>query len=143
MSKEGSHGEGPPQSPDYVVGYGRPPVQHRFQLGQSGNKKGRPKRRPPTAREIEDKLLFDRRSVRSGDKLLNMTTFELLLRKQIELASKGNMRALRDILAAVKKEEGRLSKYPSNLKEMSDKDLGLLRDRIIEYQRAHGGLRSG
>lgn len=29
--------------PDYDVGYGKPPKSHRFQAGQSGNPKGRPK----------------------------------------------------------------------------------------------------
>lgn len=28
---------------DYEVGYGRPPEQHRFKRGQSGNPRGRPK----------------------------------------------------------------------------------------------------
>src|SRR5436309_11754158 len=34
----------PPETPpDYVVGYGRPPLHTRFQKGKSGNPKGRPR----------------------------------------------------------------------------------------------------
>jgi hypothetical protein len=31
------------QPRDYAVGYGRPPVETRFQKGQSGNPEGRPR----------------------------------------------------------------------------------------------------
>ena len=33
----------PPGPRDYEVGYGKPPKEHRFKKGQSGNPRGRPK----------------------------------------------------------------------------------------------------
>ena len=39
--------EPPAGGPDYAVGHRRPPVQHRFRPGVSGNPMGRPRRRPP------------------------------------------------------------------------------------------------
>jgi len=33
----------PSSSPNYDIGYGKPPANHRFKKGQSGNPKGRPK----------------------------------------------------------------------------------------------------
>jgi hypothetical protein len=32
-----------PGSADYEVGYGRPPKEHQFKKGESGNRRGRPK----------------------------------------------------------------------------------------------------
>lgn len=41
--KEAADGKAPDETGPYAVGYGRPPKHTRFQKGQSGNKKGRPK----------------------------------------------------------------------------------------------------
>ena len=41
--------ESPKTSGDYEVGYGRPPVQSRFQPGQSGNPAGKRKGQPTVA----------------------------------------------------------------------------------------------
>jgi hypothetical protein len=62
------HRKNPPTSPSGYgdggnVGYGRPPVQHRFKPGQSGNPKGRPKGRKNEATIwIESALKGDSRS---------------------------------------------------------------------------------
>jgi Family of unknown function (DUF5681) len=40
--------------PGYVIGYGRPPVHHRFKQGQSGNPKGRPKGRCNVKSELRE-----------------------------------------------------------------------------------------
>ena len=47
MAKKPSGGSGDSKDPTipYEVGYGRPPIESRFQPGQSGNPKGRQKRK--------------------------------------------------------------------------------------------------
>lgn len=51
--KKAGEGEGSSAaSPDYKVGYGQPPKHSQFRKGQSGNPRGRPKRRQAEATDI-------------------------------------------------------------------------------------------
>jgi hypothetical protein len=80
----------------FGVGYGRPPEHTRFKKGQSGNPKGRPKRQDaglsgsPILRELilkENERLV---TIREGDELGHMSTFELTLRAETKSAVSGN-----------------------------------------------------
>jgi hypothetical protein len=42
------------QNGTYAVGYGRPPVAHRFTPGEFGNRRGRPRRSQPNAAVFEE-----------------------------------------------------------------------------------------
>ena len=68
---------GPQASPcaSYAVGYRRPPKQHQFRSGQSGNRKGRPKGAKNTATLLRE--ILDRRiEVQNGDTLRKITVRE-------------------------------------------------------------------
>ena len=55
----------------YTIGYGKPPEHSRFQKGQSGNKKGRPKgARNLKTETIEE--LSETVTVRIGDRLVRV-----------------------------------------------------------------------
>jgi hypothetical protein len=64
------------------VGYGKPPVQHRFQPGKSGNPRGRPKTSSDLGR-LAAKELSRKRSVVVNGKHISARTDELLIRKLI------------------------------------------------------------
>lgn len=86
-----------PPDQDYEVGYGKPPLQTRFQPGRSGNPKGRPKRAKGLSTIVRS-TLTEKVKVRtvSGEK--RISRIEAALHKTVELAMKGNANALANLL---------------------------------------------
>jgi hypothetical protein len=88
----------------YAVGYGKPPAEHRFPKGQSGNPLGRP--RKPKALEGPDPLAVTAQAaiklllkeayrqvrVREGDRTIEMPVIQAVLRRMgVEGATRSNV----------------------------------------------------
>jgi Family of unknown function (DUF5681) len=89
-------------SASYEVGYRKPPRYTQFQKGQSGNPGGRP-RRP--ARRLEELALYEAYRttiVMEDDHAMPMPAIQAVLRRQLESATSGNVRAQRDILTMIR-----------------------------------------
>jgi hypothetical protein len=85
-------GSGSSSGASYRVGYGRPPKAHRFQPGESGNRKGRPKGSKNTVtllREILDRKI----EVRSGSTVRKISVREAMLTRFTESALKGDTKS--------------------------------------------------
>jgi hypothetical protein len=82
-----------PGSPTtYSVGYSRPPREHRFKPGQSGNPKGRPKGKKNTATVLRE--ILDRKvEMRIGGILRKVCMREAMLMRFAEAALKGDTKA--------------------------------------------------
>jgi hypothetical protein len=74
------------------VGYGRPPREHQFKPGQSGNKRGRPKGSKNEATIIGD-LLDQRIAIRQNGNVKKVTLLEAIFLKAAEEAIKGNLKS--------------------------------------------------
>jgi hypothetical protein len=82
-----------PRAPaTYSVGYSKPPREHRFKPGQSGNPKGRPKGTKNTATVLRE--ILDRKvEMRIGGILRKVSLREAMLMRFAEAALKGDTKA--------------------------------------------------
>jgi len=76
----------------YDVGYGRPPQEHQFKPGRSGNLKGRP-RGAKNEETILNNLLNRKIDIREGGRTRKISVLEAMLLKFAEEALKGNPKA--------------------------------------------------
>jgi hypothetical protein len=81
----------------YAVGYGKPPVATRFKPGQSGNSKGRPKAAKGLGTIVRD-TMTQKVAVRTPSGEKRISRIEAALHKTVELAMKGNPRALGQLI---------------------------------------------
>jgi hypothetical protein len=85
-------GTPPDREGGYATGYARPPKEHQFQPGQSGNRKGRPKGTKNTAtllREILDRKI----EIRRGNTIRKISVREAMLTRFAESALKGDTKS--------------------------------------------------
>ena len=96
-----------------VVGYGNPPMETRFQKGQSGNPNGRPKKtadkeQPWHLLPSQNKVLSESKrqiKVREGSQTTEMEVSSALIRSQIATALKGSAFAQKCALDRIEKSE--------------------------------------
>ena len=92
MSRRKQTGPGEGRGKRTDVGYGRPPPEHQFKPGQSGNKRGRPKGSKNEATIIR-KILDRKIPIRDNGKARKITVLEGILTKAADDALKGKDRA--------------------------------------------------
>lgn len=82
----------------YEVGWGRPPAASRFQPGQSGNPKGRPKGSKNLATVYHDNLM-QKVEIRERGKVRKITAMEAIIKRHVAEALRGNLKAIEFVLA--------------------------------------------
>ena len=90
---------------DYVVGYGRPPVQHQWKKGESGNSRGRKKKAASVGDTLKAKLRA-RIVVGESGRRRTMSMQDLILEQLIRDAAKGEPRARVLLFSLIDRYEG-------------------------------------
>lgn len=120
----------------YQVGYGRPPAASRFQPGQSGNPKGRPKGArniSSTARDALERAI----NVKEKGKWRKTTVRKAAFHRLAEKAAAGDVKALQCLLSLESVE--RLPRTEDgDMQPLSARDLELLQ-RYFDRRRSEEG----
>jgi|SRR5580692_7549446 hypothetical protein len=102
--------DGPPSSDGeparYEVGYGRPPRDHQFKSGKSGNARGRPKGAKSEATILKT-LLYRKIEIREGGRVRKVTVYEAIYLRCVEDALKGNVKTANFVLGRLAAGSGR------------------------------------
>lgn len=126
--------KGPAPRDDYEVGYGRPPRQHRFKPGVSGNPRGRPR----GARSVEtilDEQLAEKVPVKKGGKVRRLSKMELIVTQQVNKAVAGDSKAFDRVMKFLN---------DKNKADAAEVDQGVIHDEIetledlIRLRRSYG-----
>jgi hypothetical protein len=115
------------KSPGYEVGFGKPPAARRFQRGQSGNPKGRPKgtRNAGTVimRALEAKVVMNESGRRR-----EVTKFEAAVTQVANKAAGGDLRALNLITALMRSAEESVQQEAATTTRLQDVDQRVLQN---------------
>lgn len=121
---------------DYENGYGKPPVEHRFPPGRSGNPKGRPKGRK-NLRTVMETVITETVPVNDGGRRRNMQTLEVVVRQIFKRAMAGDPKAI-ELLLKIAGILGLLGTNEEHPKESPLEDPG-----IIDAIWRHVGMQNG
>lgn len=102
---------------DYNIGYRKPPLWNRFQPGQSGNPKGRPKK-TTVERTILDKILKEMNQtvkILENGKKIKVTKFDAMVKRVMANALQGDVKSIGLLLKIVPQLEAIQESIPQRI----------------------------
>ncbi len=127
-------------SGDHKVGYCNPPKHSRFQKGQSGNPKGRP-RGSRSLSAIAGRELERIVQTNSGQRGEKMKTAEAIIRAHMIKAIKGDVRSAEFIMKLLAYNDNDAAEAIDGVPALPDDDQKILDDYVARQKRLGSGQR--
>jgi hypothetical protein len=134
-SNAGTGDAGAHQRGDYQVGYGRPPAEHRFKPGNRANPKGRGKK-TRNHKVLMRELLFEPVTVNEGGEVKQMPALEVVLKKLLAQALKGDHRSALTIIGLAQREGLLTPEEEEAVEALSDNDMAIVLDAMQRLNNA-------
>ena len=118
---------------EYEVGYKRPPREHQFKPGQSGNPKGRPKKNKSFSEDIKDEMK-ELIQIQEQGKLKKITKQTALVKRVVTDALSGKTSAIKLLFQILSSKDFEVKDFEEDL---SQEDQTILADyikRSINYE---------
>jgi Family of unknown function (DUF5681) len=123
------------QRGDYRVGYGRPPVEHRFKTGNRANPKGRGKR-TRNRRVVLREVLFELIKISEGGVEKQMPALQVVLKGLLSQALKGELKALITVIGMAQREGLLTPEQEEAVEALPDNDRAILLDGMQRFNQA-------
>jgi hypothetical protein len=128
---------------DYQVGYGRPPVEHQFKPGNRANPKGRGKKTRNRKVVVRD-VLFELVKVNEGGVEKQMPALEVVIKRLLAQALKGETKAALTILGLAQREGLLTPEQEEEVDALSQNDEAIVLDAMQRFNYATDAvLRAG
>ena len=85
---------------DYAIGYGKPPREHQFQPGRSGNPKGKPKGSVKFKTDLMEEL-NERVTITQNGKTSKVSKQRLVIKALTSSAMKGDLKAAATLISLI------------------------------------------
>jgi hypothetical protein len=120
---------------DYRVGYSRPPVEHRFKPGDRANPKGRGKK-TRNRKVVVRELLFEPVTVSEGGEVKQMPALEVVIKKMLAQALKGDHRSALTILGLAPRDGLLTPEQEEAVDALSENDQAIMLDAMQRFNYA-------
>jgi Family of unknown function (DUF5681) len=112
---------------DYEVGYGRPPIEHRFKPGNNANPKGR-KKKTRNRKVVISEILLEPITVKEGGEVKKMSMLEAVLKKTMSKALAGDNKAALIIIGFAQREGILTPEQEETVDNLSESDSAIMED---------------
>jgi hypothetical protein len=120
---------------DYQVGYGRPPVEHRFKPGNRANPKGRGKK-ARNRKVVMREVLFEPVTVNEGGETKQMPALQVVLKRLLSQAVKGELKAALTVINIAQREGFLTPDEEEAVDALSENDQAIVLDAMQRFNDA-------